>query len=281
MARESTRMNTLAISQLSTLRWDFEQDVVAYAERGFSGIGIYRPKLEDFGVERAVDLLAEHSLTATSLSWAGGFTGSDGRGTDDAIRDAVGALRHVADLHAETLVVLAGGRNNHIRNHANRTLCDALRVVATYAEEFGVKISLEPIHPGCGDEWCFVNNLQSTLNVIEAVDSPALGITLDTYHVGMNDGVVGWLPDIVPHLHLVQLGDAKHSPLGEMNRCLLGQGCVPIATILQTLNQCGYSGALEVELIGEDLEMVGYDEMLDHTFGFLEQHTGTVRPGRG
>ena len=72
-------MNTLAISQLSTLRWAFEEDVHAYAGRGFDGIGIYRPKLEDFGIERAVDLLAESELEVTSLSWAGGFTGSDGR----------------------------------------------------------------------------------------------------------------------------------------------------------------------------------------------------------
>ena len=82
-------MNTLAISQLSTLRWAFDDDVHAYAARGFKGIGVYRPKLEDFGLERAVDLLAESELGVTSLSWAGGFTGSDGRAFEEAVLDAV------------------------------------------------------------------------------------------------------------------------------------------------------------------------------------------------
>lgn len=262
-------MNTLAISQLTTLRWSFEEDVSAYAKRGFRGIGIYRPKLEDYGLDRTIELLAEHELSVTSLSWAGGFTGSDGRPFEEAVLDAINALEDAANLQAETLIVLAGGRNNHIRNHARRTLCDALAQIATLAEEFGVRLSIEPIHPGCGDEWSFVNDLQSTLDIIESVASPHLGIVLDTYHVGMDEEVVRWLPDVIPHLHLVQLGDARHSPLGEMNRCLLGEGCVPLETILQTLTDHGYDGPLEAELIGEDVETLSYDELLDHTRDFL------------
>ncbi len=269
-------MNTLAISQLSTLRWSFEEDAQAYAARGFKGIGIYRPKLEDFGLDRTIDLLAESSLSVTSLSWVGGFTGSDGRAFEEAVLDAVSAVRDAANLGAETLIVLAGGRNNHIRNHARRTLCDALKEIAEVAEDFGVRMSIEPIHPGCGDEWSFLNDLQSTLDIIEAVASPQLGIVLDTYHVGMDEEVVRWLPDVIPHLHLVQLGDARHSPLGEMNRCLLGEGCVPLATILGTLREHRYNGPFEVELIGEDVETVSYDQLLDHARDFIDRTMGPV-----
>lgn len=269
-------MNTLAISQLSTLRWSFEEDAQAYAARGFKGIGVYRPKLEDFGLDRTIELLAESSLAVTSLSWVGGFTGSDGRAFEDAVQDAIHAVRDAANLRAETLVVLAGGRNNHIRNHARRTLCDALKEIAAVAEDFGVRLSLEPIHPGCGDEWSFVNDLRSTLEIIEAVDNPQLGIVLDTYHVGMDEEAVGWLPEIIPHLHLVQLGDARHSPLGEMNRCLLGEGCVPLRTILATLREHQYDGPLEVELIGEDVETISYDELLDHTRDYIDRTMGPV-----
>ncbi len=274
---EDPRMNILAISQLSTLRWSFQEDAEAYAARGFTGIGVYRPKLEDFGIDRAIELLAETSLQVTSLSWVGGFTGSDGRGYEDAVVDALNAVRDAANLRAETLIVLAGGRNNHIRNHARRTLCDALKEIAGVAEDFGVRLSLEPIHPGCGEEWSFVNDLQSTLDIIETVASPQLGVVLDTYHVGMDEEVVRWLPDVIPHLHLVQLGDAKHSPLGEMNRCLLGEGCVPLRTILETLVEHHYQGPLEVELIGEDVEPLSYDEVLDHTRSFIDRTIGPVK----
>ena len=269
-------MNTLAVSQLSTLRWSLEEDVHAYADEASTASECFRPKLEDYGLDRAIELLAEFSLSATSLSWVGGFTGSDGRGFGEAVMDAIEAIGDAANLRADTLIVLAGGRNNHIRNHARRTFCDALTEIAGVAEEHGVRISLEPIHPGCGDEWSFVNDIQSTLDIVETVDSPALGLVLDTYHVGMDEEVVRWLPDVVPHLHLVQLGDARHSPLGEMNRCLLGKGCVPLETILQTLREQLYQGPLEVELIGEDVEPFSYDELLDLTCQFIAQTLGPV-----
>lgn len=271
-------MNTLAISQLSTLRWSFEEDAQAYRERGFGGIGVYRPKLEDFGLDRTIELLAESELAVTSLSWAGGFTGSDGRGYEEAVWDAFRAIEDAAKLRAETLIVLAGGRNNHIRNHARRTLCEALRRVTAAAEEHDVRLAIEPIHPGCGDEWSFLHDLRSTLEIVETIGSDHLGLVLDTYHVGMDEDVVRWLPDVIPHLHLVQLGDARHSPLGEMNRCLLGEGSVPVATILQTLTENGYRGAYEVELIGEDVELIPYEEMLDHTRHFVDQTFHRIGP---
>lgn len=271
-------MNTVSINQLSTLRWSFEEDAEAYYRHGFSGIGIYRPKLEDFGLDRAIELLEEFKLNPTSLSWVGGFTGSDGRRYTDAVSDGLQAIREASQLGVESLVVLAGGRNNHIRNHARRTLCDALTEIMPAAEDHGVKLSIEPFHPGCGDEWSFVSDLRSTLEIIEIVDSPQLGIALDTYHLGLDQEVLAWLPDVIPYLHLVQLGDARHSPLGEMNRCLLGEGAVPLQHILRVLLEYNYSGPLEVELIGEDVETISYEEILEHTRCFLEQTASSASP---
>ncbi|MEM6471492.1 MAG: sugar phosphate isomerase/epimerase family protein [Planctomycetota bacterium] len=269
-------MNTLSVSQLSTLRWDLETDVFAYADRGYGGIGLYRPKLEDYGIERTRELVSESRLRVTSLSWVGGFTGSDGRPFEDAVSDAIAAVLQAAELRAETLVVLAGGKNNHIRNHLRRTLCQALRRVAAVASEHGVKLALEPIHPGCGDEWSFVNDLHSTLDIIERVDNPSLGLALDTYHVGMDEDVLRWLPDLARYIHLVQLGDGRHSPCGEMNRCLLGDGCVPLHHFMDLLREFGYQGPWEVELIGEDVEQIGYNELLDHAKSFLDHSLGLL-----
>ena len=260
----------LSVNQLSTLRWDFEQDVDAYAQHGYSGIGIYRPKLEDFGINRAVELLADYELKVTSLSWCGGFTGSDGRGYEEAVADAMFAVREAAALHADTLIVLPGGRNNHIRTHVRRMLCKALKQVSAVAEEFGISLAIEPFHPGCGEEWSFVNDLQSSLDIIERVDSPALGLALDTYHVGMDEETIGWLPDLAKYLKVVQIGDARHCPCGEMNRCLLGHGAIPNSQILEILREYDYQGPIEIELIGEDVEPVSYTRLLDHAKDYAE-----------
>lgn len=264
-------MNTLSVSQLSTLRWDLESEVSAYSKRGFGGIGLYRPKLEDFGVGRAIELLAEHEMAVTSLSWCGGFTGSDGRSFEEAVSDAVRAVVQAAELQADTLIVLAGGKNNHIQTHLRRTLCQALKRLAAVASEHGIQLAIEPFHPGCGDEWSFVTDLQSTLDIIESVNNPSLGLVLDTYHIGMDAEAKRWLPDVADHIHLVQLGDGRQSPHGEMNRCLLGEGCVPLVELMDLLKENGYRGAWEVELIGEDVEPISYEHLLDHTKSYLDR----------
>ena len=57
------RMNMISVSQLSTLRWDLETDVDAYASHGFGGIGLYRPKVDEFGIERVSEMLLDYQTT--------------------------------------------------------------------------------------------------------------------------------------------------------------------------------------------------------------------------
>jgi len=84
--------------------------------------------------------------------------------------------------------------------------------------------------------------------------------------MAQDENAMDWLPAIVPFTRLVQLGDSKQTPMGEQNRCMLGQGRVPLANIVQTMEQYGYQGYYEVELIGEDLEHYEYNEILSKSF---------------
>ena len=82
--------------------------------------------------------------------------------------------------------------------------------------------------------------------------------------------MLDWLPDVIEHLQLVQFGDGRHSPMGEMNRCLLGDGCIPLRKIYDTLAEQGYAGPIEVELLGEDIDSISYDSVLDHARDYFE-----------
>ncbi len=269
-------MKKIAISQLTTLRWDLEQEVQAAAQRGVKGLGIWRPKLDDYGVDATAELLFENGLSASSLSWAGGFTGSDGRSFDDAVEDALHAVRDAELLGTDTLIVLAGGRNNHIKKHLRKTLCRALREIDAAARVHEVQLAIEPIHPGCGQEWSFVNDVRTTLDILAEVGSRNIGLVLDTYHLGIDEELGDWLPEVIPYLQLVQLGDGRHSPLGEMNRCLLGDGNVPLKQILDLLTASGYDRWLEIELLGADVERLEYEEVLDHSLSFLNRSGGLM-----
>lgn len=265
----AARMVKLAMNELTTYRWSFEEDVLAVSQLGFSGIGLWRPKLMEYGTEKAQELLAEQGLAVSSVSWAGGFTGSDGRSYHESLCDALDAVQTAAQVGASTLILLSGGRNNHTKNHARRMILSAFAELGEAADAVGVSLAVEPMHPGCGAEWTIVNDVRQTLEVIGELGRASIGLVLDTYHLGFDPTILQWLPDVVKHIRIVQMGDGKHLPLGEQNRCLLGEGRVPLRKIVECLLRCGYDGYLEAEVLGEEVEHLSYEHVLSHSHRFL------------
>lgn len=266
-------MVKLAINEVTTYRWTLEEDVLAVSNFGFSGIGLWRPKLTEYGIEKAVELLQEHNLQVSSVSWAGGFTGSDGRSYHDSLCDAMDAVQAAAQVGAKTVILLSGGRNNHTKNHARRMIISAFEELSEAADAVGVSLAVEPMHPGCGSEWTIVNDVRQTLEVIGSLSRSNVGLVLDTYHLGFDPEILQWLPDIIRHIRIVQIGDGKHLPLGEQNRCLLGEGRVPLREIVGLLLAGGYDGYLEAEVLGEEVEHLSYEHVLAHTHRFLTELT--------
>lgn len=258
-------MVRLGISELTTLRWSFEEDVAQYAAAGATAIGVWRQKLADVGLVHGIELLRDAGLAVSSLQWAGGFTGSDGRTHDDSVHDARQAIDTAAALHAGCLIVHSGARGAHTANHARRLFRQALKNLLPLAEERGVPLAIEPMHSDCGAEWTFLHCLDETLSLIEDLDSPALKIALDTYHWGHEPSLVSRLPDLSKHLALVQLGDGRQPPRGEPNRCPLGLGALPLRDIVAALTVAGFDGYYEVELMGEDIETGDYRELLEQS----------------
>ena len=97
-------------------------------------------------------------------------------------------------------------------------------------------------------------------------------MVLDTYHLGLDGGLLDRIAQLVPHIALVQLGDARRPPDGEQNRCRLGEGVVPLGQIVAALKAGGYDGYYDVELLGEEIEPADYRSLLEHAkeaFGTL------------
>jgi sugar phosphate isomerase/epimerase len=262
--KEPTRMALLSMNETTTYRWSFEEDVAAYAAAGIPAIGVWRQKLSDFGVLKAVEFLAEHPIRVSHLFWAGGFTGSDGRSYRESVDDAREALHAAAELKAQSLVLYSGARAGHTFNHARRLAKGALVELAPLAAECGVDLAIEPMHPGCAGQWTFLSSIDETLALLSSIDSPRVKMVLDTYHLGHDRAILDRMSEVVPRLALVQLGDAKGPPNGEQNRCRLGEGCLPLREIVSALRTSGYDGYFDVELIGEEIETADYPGLLEH-----------------
>ncbi|MCR4412276.1 MAG: sugar phosphate isomerase/epimerase [Thermoguttaceae bacterium] len=263
-------MAQLSINETTTYRWSFEEDVTEYLAAGVPAIGVWRQKLSDYGEAKAAELLAETGLKVSHLFWAGGFTGSDGRSFRSCIEDSIEALRTAQAIGARTLVVYSGPRAGHTHNHARRLFRDALTELAPVADDLGVTLAVEPMHPGCAAEFTFLTTLDDVLGMLAAACHQRVKMVLDTYHLGWVPDLPRRIPSIINHVAIVQLGDAKTPPCGEQNRCRIGEGVLPLKETVAALRAAGYDGYYDVELLGEDVETLDYQTLLHHAKSAFE-----------
>ena len=260
-------MAGLSVNEMTTYRWSFEEDVARYQAAGIEAIGVWRQKLADYGEQRGVDLLRQSGMRVSNLLWAGGFTGSDGRSYQESIADAREAIQLAAALRADCLVVYSGGRNGHTQNHARRLFATAIRELLPWVEEMGVTLAVEPMHAGCAEEWTFLTSLEEVLSLLDAISHKQVKLVFDTYHLGHDPAIIEQIESIVAHIAVVHLGDGRCVPAREQNRCCLGEGTLPLRSMVRALQNAGYDGYYDVELMGEHIEHRQYCELLENAKG--------------
>lgn len=262
---EVHRSVRIAASQLMTLRTSFEEDVLAVRDEGYDGIGILRDKLHECGIEKGAEMLREFRLSVSSLNWAGGFTGDEVLRYEDCIRDAMHAIDEAAELQAGCLVVHSGARAGHTRPHSWRLFREAIKRILPYAEERGVVLGIEPMHPKAGQKWSIADSIPDLLVWVQKYDSPYIKLVFDSYHLCHDPMWPQWLEQHRSRICLIHLADSKDPPCDEQNRCLLGTGKLPLNDFVSKLNEIGYEGYLEVELFGRDLEGESFQRILAHS----------------
>lgn len=255
-------MARLSMNQLTTYRWSFEEDLHHCRNAGYDGIGVWVRKLRDFGEERAVELIAESGLAVSNVSWEGGFTGADATTARENLAAARDTLALCGALGAGCLTIYSGGRNGHTSRHADRLLRGALDRLLPFAEEAGVPLAIEPMHPACADDWTILTSLPAALELVRAYDTPALRLALDTYHFPLNQTAWPILRDLAEYLTVVHLGDVAAPHGVDQSRAELGEGGAPLAGIVQTLAEAGYAGFYDVKLLGPGFDDADYDRLL-------------------
>lgn len=252
----------IAVSEFSTLKWAFEEDVAGFGALGFGAIGVCRQKLADYGVEKGAELLIERAMQVSSLQWAGGFTGADGRSFVEAVEDAQSAVYEAALLGAECLIVHGGGRNGHTSGHAMRLIRNALRELTPLAQDYGIKLAIEPTHPVTGRDCSFVHQIDRALELIAEFGSHNVGLVCDTYEIGHDDACMHTLESAIDQICLIQIADACYEQTEEPDRRIPGEGCLPLREMISLLTAHGYDGFYELELLGPELSHLAYETIL-------------------
>ncbi|MFJ9832677.1 sugar phosphate isomerase/epimerase family protein [Streptomyces sp. NPDC101169] len=226
---------------------------------GVPGVGLWREPVQSYGVEATAKLVRDAGLTVTTLC-RGGFLTAAGPGERAAaLADNRRAIDEAAALGTDTLVLVSGGLPPGSKDlrAARERIADALAELGPYAEEHGVRLAIEPLHPMFASDRCVVSTLAQALDLAERFPAHQVGVTVDTYHLWWDDRAPEQIAraGAAGRIHTFQLADwTTPLPEGALNgRGQIGDGSVDMREWKGYVEAAGYTGPIEVELFNEGL----------------------------
>lgn len=131
-----------------------------------------------------------------------------------------------------------------------------LRLCAQILAAFNMKLGLEFVGPHhLRTQWKnpFLWDLPSTLDWIDTIHEPNVGLLVDAFHWYTNehtfDDLLALRKEQIAHVHL---NDAPNLPVNEVldnGRLYPGEGVIDVVGFLKALNQIGYRGVVSQEIL--------------------------------
>lgn len=254
-----TGLERFSINQMTVKQLSMPELVDACGESGVTNVGLWREPVQSYGLEATAKLIRDAGLTVTTLCRGGFFTAIDPAERAKALDDNRRAVDEAATLGTDVLVLVSGGLpagSKDLRG-ARERIADALGELGPYAEDHGVKLAIEPLHPMYASDRCVVSTLTQALDLAERFPAQQVGVTVDTYHIWWDDRA----PEQIARagasgrIHTFQLADWT-TPLPEgvlTGRGQIGDGAIDMREWKGYVEAAGYTGPIEVELFNDAL----------------------------
>ncbi|MEV7070183.1 sugar phosphate isomerase/epimerase family protein [Streptomyces sp. NPDC093990] len=254
-----TDLSRFSVNQMTVKQLSLPELVAACRELGVGNVGLWREPVRSYGVEETAKLVRDAGLNVTTLCRGGFFTAIDPDERAAALDDNRRAVDEAATLGTDTLVLVSGGlpAGSKDLHGARERIADALAVLGPYAEERGVRLAIEPLHPMYAADRCVVSTLTQALDLAERFPAHQVGVTVDTYHIWWDDNAPAQIARAGAggRIHTFQLADwTTPLPEGVLNgRGQIGDGAIDMRQWQRYVEAAGYTGAIEVELFNDAL----------------------------
>ena len=242
-----------------------EQTIAACTRSGIPAISPWVEHVEPVGVATAAAMLRDAGLRVPAYVRAGFFVHEDASSRTEAVDRARRLLDDGATLGAESLVIVPGAHPAIAHDTARSMVSDALAALVDHAAGVGVRLALEPLHPMFGADRACVTTLTQARLICETIDHPALGVAVDVYHVWWDERLADEIATLGRQGRLAGFHVSDWiTPSGDVLTCraLMGAGCIPIRAIRALMDDAGFGGAIEVEILSDRLWQRDQDELL-------------------
>lgn len=146
---------------------------------------------------------------------------------------------------------------------ARRMVADGIAELIPYAQDRGVRLGIEPLHPAFAAERSCITTLREARCLAERFDAATVGVVADVYHIW-------WDPDLEDEIaraagrlagfHVSDWLVPAENVL--MNRGIMGDGVIDVHGIRASVEEAGYARPIEVEIFNETVWSMPLDMLL-------------------
>jgi sugar phosphate isomerase/epimerase len=269
----SVDRSRLSACVLMAPQWSLAECVAGWQRAGLAGIGVTRPSVTAVGEREAAAILRDSGLRIANWQNLDPFDVVHPERFDELLPETLHQLDLAAEVSADCLYACVGRRGSLQWDAAADRLVEQILRLVPELHDRGVRLAIEPIHP-LRQDLSFVNLGSDAVSVVERVDDPAVGYVLDFWHLWWERGASELARDSARHVLSCQPSDHKAVTMRTLDRALPGAGIIPIGELVQALEDGGYRGMYDLEVLSDDNELRGYDETLRASIEGFEASVG-------
>ncbi len=242
----------LCLHTMTTKPWSLEEAVHAYEKAGITGVTVWRHHIEPYGAVGAARILGDSGLRVVSLCRGGFFPASSAEGRQRARDENRRIIDEAAALGAPLIVLVCGAVPGIPLADARQHILDGIASVLPHAQAANVKLSIEPLHPMYAADRSAVNTMEQANNMVAALGSPWLGVTVDVYHTWWDPMLKSEIGRAGKNIFSFHVCDWR-TPTRDLltDRGMMGEGCIDIRSIRGWVEQAGFHGFIEVEIFSD------------------------------
>ena len=258
-----------SICTITTPSWDLGKCIEAWLRHGVPAIGIARAGLDDYGRRKGIQQLKDSGLRVTNYQGIGRY-GHDEPRIGEIVDSLVEHMDVAGELNVDCIFVMSGPRGDATWEDAAERFSEELRMLLPHAKERGVRLAIEPIHP-MRQDLTFINTAEDAYDIVTSIGDPNLGYVFDFWHLWFAPGIEETIRRSAASIFNVQVSDHKVVTMRTLDRTAPGEGIAPCTSMLRALEESGYAGYYEMEIVSPDHEEIGYHAAIERSISSYQR----------
>jgi sugar phosphate isomerase/epimerase len=256
-------VSRLSINQYTVRNWTIPQLLEGCVAEQIPFVSLWRDKVAETGLDETLKLLGETGVKVSSLCRGGFFPAATLDQQSRNLEENYRAVDEAAVVGTEVLVLVCGGIVNRDLDRSREMVVRGIDHLLPYAEQAGVKLGIEPLHPMFTADRSVIVSLSQANAIIELFKSRNLGMVIDVYHVWWDPAVYSEIERASDHIFGFHVNDWI-VPVPDMlnGRGIMGDGVIAIKRLREAVTQAGYNGPIEVEIFNDELWQLPGGELL-------------------